>query len=55
MRDRTEVDPDGRKNGEKLGRIEEEETVIRIYYVRKNLFSINEILLKWRHIKQRNM
>ena len=40
MRYRKGVDPDGRRGGEDLGRIEGRETVIRIYYVRKSLFSI---------------
>ena len=35
MRYRKEVDPAGRRGGEDLGRTEERETVIRIYYVRK--------------------
>ena len=38
MRDRKGVDLDGRDGGEELGGVEGEETVIRIYYVRKNIF-----------------
>ena len=40
MRYRKGVDPDGRRGGEDLERIEGRETVIRIYYVRKSPFSI---------------
>jgi hypothetical protein len=38
MRDRKEVDLDGREGGEDLGKTEEGETIIRIYYVRKIYF-----------------
>lgn len=31
---------DGWGDGEKLGRVEGEETIVRIYYIRKNLFPI---------------
>jgi hypothetical protein len=32
------VDADGRRGGEGLGGVEGGETIIRIYYVRKNYF-----------------
>lgn len=35
MRDMSGVNPDGRKDGEKLGGAQEGENVIRIYYKRK--------------------
>lgn len=38
MRDTIAVDMDGRGDGKKLGRVEEREIVVRIYYVKKRLF-----------------
>lgn len=35
LRDRKREAPDGRRCGNELGGVEEEETIIRIYYVRK--------------------
>ena len=40
MKDRKGVDPDGRGGGEKLEGEEGGETTLRIYYVRKKIFSI---------------
>lgn len=36
MSDRKGVDPSGRESGEELSGIEGEETITRIYYVRKD-------------------
>lgn len=33
------VDPNGRRNGKELGRVEGEETVIRIYCIKNNIFN----------------
>jgi hypothetical protein len=38
MRDRKEVDLERTEDGEELGRVEEEETVIRIYCMEENLY-----------------
>jgi hypothetical protein len=38
MRDRNELDPDGRGGGKELERIQGEETVIRIYYMRTKIY-----------------
>lgn len=40
IRGREGVDPDGRGGGKELGGAEGGETIIRIYYVRKKIFSI---------------
>lgn len=46
MRDRNEVVLDGRGSGEALERVEGEETVIRIYYMREtSIFNKREIKL----------
>lgn len=42
MRDRWDVDPDGWGGGKELERIEGEETVIGIYYVRKKCSIFNK-------------
>jgi hypothetical protein len=41
-RDRTGMDLDGRGGGKKLGGVEGKEARIRIYCMKKNLFSIKE-------------
>lgn len=46
MRDRRGLDSDGKQGGEKLGGTETGEAVIRMYLVRKILFSIKEKKLK---------
>jgi hypothetical protein len=38
MIDRKGVDPDRREGGEELGDIEERETVIRLYFMRKEIY-----------------
>lgn len=38
MRDRKQVNPDGKRGGEKLGRVEGKDTIIRIYSIKRNLF-----------------
>lgn len=38
MRDKKEVDPEGRGSGEDLGGIKVKGTLVRIHYVRKRLF-----------------
>jgi len=38
MKYRKGVDPEGRRVGEEIGEIEAGETLIRIYYVRKEYF-----------------
>lgn len=40
MRDRKEMVPDGRGGGEELEGVAGRETIIRVCYVKKNLFSI---------------
>lgn len=37
MRDRKWMDPDGRGGGEKLGEVEEGETIIRIYFCEEKI------------------
>ena len=45
MRDRKGVDLEGRRGGEDLGRVEGEETIIRIYYMRKeSIFNKRKII-----------
>ena len=39
MRDRERVDLDGRVSGEELRGVEGEGTIIRIYYMKKSIFS----------------
>jgi hypothetical protein len=45
MRDRKGVDLEGRRGGEDLGRVEGEESIIRIYYMRKeSIFNKRKII-----------
>lgn len=42
MRDKKRADPEGRESGGHLGRVERGEIVIRIYCMKKKLFSVKE-------------
>jgi len=52
MRNRKGVGPDGRgAGGEELGRVNGGENTTRVYYMRKNLFTIKEKCFNFKKLK----
>lgn len=52
MRDRKGLSPDGRESGKKVGGIDGEETITKIYYVRKKFIFIK---MKNKSMKQHDI
>jgi hypothetical protein len=42
VKDRKEMNPDGRENGEELGRLEGGKIISKVYYVKNESISINK-------------